>query len=114
LEVVQKRARVSFASRVAFAEIALHRKRTKTPPGFKDEGDGDFFVWVDLLSGLQQAQEAGETFAKVVLVTLDRKIDWMREGAAHPILVSEVRALFGVPFEIWNIDQLASEVASSS
>jgi hypothetical protein len=114
LEIIQNKADVPFVSRTAFAEIALHRKRTKTPPGFKDDGDGDFYVWADMLCGLHKAQIEGREFSKVAFISLEKKSDWMREGAAHPILVSEVQALLGVPFEIWNLDKLATAVAESA
>lgn len=111
LETLASRATVPYASRTKYQDIAHSRKSTKTPPGFKDEGDGDFFIWVDLLLGLQSAQTEKKAFARVVLVTEDKKIDWSRAGVAHPILVAEVKALFDVPFEVWTIDQLASEIA---
>lgn len=110
LELIQRKARVPYAPRLAFCEIAAHRKKTKTPPGFRDDGDGDFYVWIDMLFGLLQELESGRTFSKVALVSHDRKLDWMRDGAAHPILISEVRALTGAPFEIWSIEQLARAV----
>jgi hypothetical protein len=112
LEMLQKRAVVPYAPRLQFCEIAAQRKRTKTPPGFKDDGDGDFFIWVDLLKGLQQARHAGQLFERVVFVSQDQKLDWSRAGIAHPILVSEVQALVDVPFEIWTIDKLAMEIGS--
>ena len=114
LETIRGKAYVPFVSRTAFSEIALHRKRTKTPPGFKDEGDGDFYVWADMLCGLYKAKSEGREFSKVVFISLEKKSDWMREGVAHPILVSEVQALLGVPFEIWNLDKLAAAVAESA
>jgi hypothetical protein len=112
LEVLRQKAVVPYASRMLFSEIAAQRKKTKTPPGFRDVGDGDFYVWVDLLTGIQQARASGQSFSRVVLVSHDRKIDWMREGVAHPILISEVQALVGAPFEIWSIKRLADEIAS--
>lgn len=114
LEMLQKRALVPYAPRLQFSQIAIQRKKTKTPPGFKDDGDGDFFIWVDLLKGVHQALAAGNTFGRVVFVTHDRKVDWSRAGVAHPILVAEVRALAGLPFEIWNLDQLATEITRAS
>jgi hypothetical protein len=114
LEMLQKRAFVPYAPRLQFREIAAQRKKTKTPPGFKDDGDGDFFIWVDLLTGLQQARAAGQAFDRVVLISHDQKVDWSRAGIAHPILVAEVKALVGVPFEIWNIDKLAGEIAQAT
>lgn len=111
LDVLLERALVSYAPRLRYQEMAALRKRTKTPPGFRDDGDGDFFVWIDLLTGLQHAQVRRQEFSRAVLVSLDRKVDWSRAGSAHPILVAEVKALLGVPFEIWTTDKLASEIA---
>jgi len=114
LEFLAKRALVPYAPRLRYKEIAAIRKRTKTPPGFRDEGDGDFFIWVDLLHGLQQAQLNKHSFSRVVLVSLDKKIDWSREGIAHPILVAEARALLNVPFEMWTLNDLAREVSAAT
>ena len=84
-----------------------------TPPGFRDNGDGDFFIWVDLLTGLLEAQALGKEYRRVALVSLDKKVDWSRAGIAHPILVAEVRTLLNVPFEIWTIDRLSAEIAKA-
>lgn len=111
LEMLRKRAVVPYVPRLMFREIAAQRKNTRTPPGFKDDGDGDFFIWADLLRGLQQARQGGGHFERVVLVTHDQKPDWSRAGVAHPILVAEVQALMSVPFEIWTIDRLSAEIA---
>nr|CAD6603980.1 hypothetical protein RTCK_01501 [Rhizobium sp. TCK] len=110
LEALERKALVPHAPRQPFIQIAAMRKRTKTPPGFKDDGDGDFFVWVDYLMGLHQAKAEGKHFDKAVLVSMDRKLDWSREGTAHPILAAEVRALYEVPFEMWTIEKLAEEI----
>lgn len=112
LEAIQAKARVPYASRAKFADIAAQRKRTKTPPGFKDDGDGDFYIWIDLLLGLCEARAAGEAFDRVVLVSQDRKADWMRESVAHPLLASEVNSLLSVPFEIWSLQKLADEIGA--
>ncbi|MBR1086828.1 hypothetical protein JQ621_04985 [Bradyrhizobium manausense] len=111
LEVLTRKASVSYAPRAPFHDIGILRKKTKTPPGFRDDGDGDFYIWVDLLIGLLQAQLEGGNYQRVVLVSLDKKVDWSRAGVAHPILVAEVRALLQVPFEIWTIEKLAKEIA---
>jgi hypothetical protein len=114
LDMIKKKATVPFARRSLFSGIAAQRKQTKTPPGFRDVGDGDFFVWVDLLTGLQQSKAIGRGFNRVALVTHDRKIDWSLEGTPHPILSAEIHALFGVPFEIWSIERLSKEVNSAT
>lgn len=110
LDLLKDKALVPYATRLKFSEIALHRKQTKTPPGFRDDRDGDFFVWVDFMLGLKQAKGAGKEFKRAVLVTSDEKIDWTRYGAAHPILCSEIKALVGVPFEIWSIKKFVKQV----
>jgi len=113
LEFLRQRASVPYTSRTNLRDIALQRKKTKTPPGFKDDGDGDFFIWADFLTGLQWAAAKGATFARAVLVTRDQKLDWSRAGIAHPILVAEVRALLGVSFEIWNDEKLSLEITKA-
>lgn len=110
LEMLQSRASVPYASRTPLMDVAAYRKRTRTPPGFKDDGDGDFFIWADFLTGLQLARAEGVPFSRAILVTRDQKVDWSRSGVAHPILTAEVKALLGVPFEIWNDDKLSSEI----
>lgn len=110
LETLKACARVSFAPRKELHELAIQRKRAKTPPGFKDDGDGDFLVWADALWGLMQAQCEGSHFDSVILLTNDKKIDWCRGGTAHPILYAEIRAILGVHFEIWTLDRFADAV----
>jgi hypothetical protein len=95
-----------------FCDIALSRKRTKTPPGFKDEGDGDFYLWVEFLYGLLNARDAGQTFSHAVILTQDKKTDWSRDNIAHPILMAEVQKLVEVPFDVLTIDQFFSEISS--
>ena len=113
LDVLADRALVPFVERSVYFDVARSRDATKTPPGFRDLGDGDFYVWADLLRGLQSALAADQSFTKVVLVSQDRKIDWSREGTPHPILAAEVTALTGASFEIWTIDQLRSKVSEA-
>jgi hypothetical protein len=106
LDVLKTKAVVPFAPRERFSRTAKSRKMTKTPPGFKDPGDGDFFVWADLLVGLRRAQRSGADFGRVVMVTMDQKIDWSRGGTPHPILSAEIKALTGATFETWNLEKL--------
>jgi PIN like domain len=110
LEMLQSRASVPYASRTGLLDVAAYRKRTRTPPGFKDDGDGDFFIWADFLTGLQIERAEGASFSRVILVTRDQKLDWSRSGVAHPILAAEVHALLEVPFEIWNDEKLSTEI----
>lgn len=110
LSVLKEKALVPFAPRSLFREIANIRNSTKTPPGFRDAGDGDFYIWVDFLYGLKMAQSKGAKFSRAVLVTDDKKIDWSRKGSAHPILVAEAHAFLSVPFEIWSRGRLIKEI----
>jgi hypothetical protein len=108
--IFKEKATVAFAPRILFQEIALQRKNSRTPPGFMDSGDGDFYVWLDTLTALDRARREGKAFDRVVLISLDKKVDWSREGVAHPILVAELRSLFGCSFEIWTPDKLAEQI----
>lgn len=110
LETLSEKAIVPFAPRMAFHLAAEHRKRVKTPPGFRDDGDGDFYVWVDLLFGLLSLPETVEVPSNLILVSNDGKIDWCREGEAHPILCAEAKSLLGIDFEIWTLDKFAQAV----
>lgn len=101
---------VPFVPRSRFYRLAQARNATKTPPGFQDPGDGDFFVWADFLYGLKIAAHKGHQFERVVFVTNDVKKDWQREGIPHPLLLAEVRTLFGLDFEVWMLDDLAKRV----
>lgn len=108
--IFKKKATVAYAPRMLYQEIALQRKASRTPPGFLDHGDGDFYVWADILTALDVARREGKQFDRVVLISLDKKVDWSREGVAHPILVAELQALFACPFEIWTPDKLADQI----
>lgn len=110
LSILKDKAVVPYCPRPRIHDIAAHRKSTKTPPGFKDHGDGDFFIWADLLYGLRCMQVDGTEFSKVVLVTNDTKKDWSREGKAHPILSAEMAALLSVKFETWTLDKLIKAI----
>jgi len=110
LETLVEKAIVPYAPRSAFHLVAEHRKRVKTPPGFRDDGDGDFYVWVDLLFGLLSIVGTVEAPSKLILVTNDGKIDWCREGEAHPLLCAEAKALLGMNFEIWTLDKFSQAV----
>jgi hypothetical protein len=110
VSLLSEKALVPFCRRNDFSSIAAIRKRTKTPPGFKDELDGDFFVWADLLLGVAILEKQGFSPSRVVLVTNDGKIDWSRSGVPHPILTAEMKALCGANFEIWSLDKLTQLV----
>lgn len=104
LEALMAKAEVTYVPRAEFAALAEARRRTKTPPGFEDGGDGDFYVWSDFLYGLKRADPM--SFDEVVLVTNDVKKDWSRAGIAHPVLSAEVEALIGKPFRLWTVERL--------
>lgn len=110
IELLQEKALVPFVPRTSLANVASARKRTKTPPGFKDDLDGDFYVWADLLLGLAQLKEIMPDLQRVILVTLDKKIDWSRDGVPHPILTAEITAICGATFETITIDALAKRL----
>lgn len=107
VELLQERALVTYVPRTLLEPTAQTRKKSKTPPGFKDDLYGDFFVWADLLLALGQIQDAGFTIRRVILVTLDKKIDWSRAGVPHPILSAEIAAMCNAEFEILSVDHLA-------
>lgn len=111
METLAEKAIVPFAPRTAFHLVAEHRKRVKTPPGFRDDGDGDFYVWVDILFGLLSITVTGEVPSRLILVTNDGKIDWCREGEAHPLLCAEAKVLLGTDFEIWTLDKFSRAIA---
>jgi hypothetical protein len=110
LEMLSEKAISSQVDRAAFSPLAAMRKRFKAPPGFKDDGDGDFFVWVELLNGLLMAKEQSRHFDSVLLVTDDTKKDWSTGGTPHPILAAEVRALVDVPFYVMPLADLKKAV----
>ncbi len=91
--------------------IAQQRQAVKAPPGFRDGGSGDFFVWAEFLLGLRIAGDRGEGCAHAVLVTDDTKRDWSTDGTTHPYLRAEVSAWTGATFETWTIDMLRAHVA---
>jgi len=112
LRSLESSALCCYVPRSQFAPLAHVRKRTKTPPGFKDELEGDFFVWADFLYGLLhwQLRTPNNGFSEVILVTEDKKKDWSLSGTPHPILSSEVDALFKVPFRLWDLRTLSNAV----
>ena len=105
-KLLKTRGVVSYVPRSRFDKIAINRKRTKTPPGFMDDGDGDFYVWTELLYGLLKEKRKCRTFDSVVLLTNDSKKDWSRGGIPHPVLAAEVNTLFGVDFKVVTIEEL--------
>ncbi|GAN90671.1 hypothetical protein Gbfr_020_071 [Gluconobacter frateurii M-2] len=110
VDLLIEKARVPFVKRSLISGLAEVREKTKTPPGFKDGGDGDFFVWADLLLGLAELNKEGVVYRRVILVTLDKKIDWSRGGIPHPILSAEIHAISGAEFETITLDTLAKRL----
>ena len=105
-------AKTSSVPRQEFFSIATERQSTKTPPGFKDQGNGDFFVWVDTLFGLRKAQVDGIKFSRIAFITNDMKVDWQSNGNPHPVLAAEAQHYLGTPLEMWTVDKLATKISS--
>lgn len=105
LTALEEKAFVPYVPRTRFEKIARNRKLTKTPPGFQDTGDGDFFIWVEFLYGLLEAKDKKNDFTHAVLLTFDKKKDWSRDKISHPVLSAEIQELIGVPIEFWDLDQ---------
>jgi len=98
-------------SKSILAVAATERQATKTPPGFKDDGNGDLYVWAEFLLALLEGRDAGHDFDLAVLVTEDKKSDWGKGGEAHPVLVAEMHKLLGVRFETWDVAALTAFAA---
>ncbi|MFC4963136.1 PIN-like domain-containing protein [Alcaligenes sp. GCM10023179] len=113
LEMLRGRANVTYIPRERFHRIAENRKRTRTPPGFKDDGHGDFYIWAEFLFGLLKEKELNKEFNHIVFLTNDQKIDWSRNGIAHPILTAEIQATFNISLEIWNLEKLWNAINKS-
>lgn len=111
ITVFESRAAARFVPRDRFAALAEVRNSTKTPPGFKDVGNGDFYIWADFLYGLA---ESGGEFDVSILVTNDVKPDWSRNGFPHPILMAEAEAVSGKPFSIWTLPEFHGYVQKFS
>ena len=109
---ISKKAVVPYVPRSNFYNCAKVRKLTKTPPGYQDDQNnfGDCFVWFDFLYGLKLSKLKKEEFSNVIFVSNEKKHDWRRGSTAHPILLAEVKALFDIDFEIWNLDELAAGI----
>ena len=112
LTILRSSARTDYVPRDRFGRMASARKASKTPPGFKDDGDGDFLVWSDLLFSLLKAVEEGQEFASVVLLTNDTKKDWSSGGRPHPLLCAELDALVQKPLACWTLEEFISQLGS--
>lgn len=113
LTALKEKAIVAYANRSSFQHFADQRQKTKTPPGFKDTGDGDFYVWLDAMAGLYLAHSRQQKFTCVALVTMDKKKDWTSNNLAHPILCAEVRSMFNAKFAVWDLNRLEREVTAA-
>jgi len=113
LGIMQTKADIPFVPRDSFHDLGIVRRATKTPPGFKDTGLGDFFVWADFLLGVGRAQ-MDAPLAAVVFVTMDQKADWSRDGSPHPILQAEAEFVAKAPFSLWALSDLYKFVDSES
>ncbi|HCL3684777.1 PIN-like domain-containing protein [Pseudomonas aeruginosa] len=114
LKALEQKAIVPYVPRLRFCQMAAARKRTRTPPGFKDDGDGDFYVWLDLLYGLMKTKHQGVKFSHVIFVTNDAKVDWSRNGMPHPILAAEMEAAVGATLEVLKVEQFGTMIINKS
>jgi hypothetical protein len=115
LLTLQPIACVKFVDRQRFAGLAAIRKQTKTPPGFKDDSYGDFFVWADGLLGVLEHARSNQPLNALIMLTGDKKSDWMSKGGKpHPILVAEVASLLGASLRLCDIDEFASMIETAS
>lgn len=110
LELLGQRATVSYVNRLKFFRLAEVRKVTRTPPGFKDDCFGDFYIWADGLLGVLMNTSTTASISQLIFVTEDKKKDWSTKEKPHPILHAEVMALFGIGLQLLDIQQLAEAI----
>lgn len=111
LDGLKSRALVPYVNREMFQKLAANRQSTKTPPGFRDKqgNDGDFFVWLDTLRGVQLISKKARP-TRLVFVTNDKKDDWSRDGMPHPVLAAELRAVCGLKLCILDLKKFLTLV----
>lgn len=116
LDALQAKAEVPYVNREKYQSFALHRQNTKTPPGFRDKAgnDGDFFVWLDALRGVQIIRKSGARPEWLVFVTNDKKEDWSRDGMAHPLLTAELQAACAMRLCIVDLDKFVKLVEKTT
>lgn len=90
----------------AVTKDAEERFRTKTPPGYMDEGKDNETKYGDVVLWHQLCQRASETHRPVVLVADDQKADWVWEVRGktigpRPELVAEMSEQAGVGFHLY-------------
>lgn len=107
LSAFQKLATSRFVERTRFLPVAEVRHITKTPPGFKDDGHGDFFIWADGLYSLMISLYRRPRVDHLVVLSGEKKSDWMSGDCPHPLLSAEVRAIFGASMEICDLKSFA-------
>ncbi|WP_280181428.1 PIN-like domain-containing protein [Nocardia farcinica] len=112
LLILEENATCRFVPRSRFISLANFRKRTKTPPGFRDDGDGDFFIWADFLFSLLtwSSPDRSGGFSHVILLTNEKKPDWSTNGRPHPILAAEVNCLFKARLDLWDLETFIDAV----
>lgn len=103
-----KIATISEVPRSRFYAYAEQRKKLKTPPGFEDSGNGDFFIWLDFLYAIRQSKY--ETASHAILVTDDTKRDWSKGSVPHPVLAAEMELFTQLSFETWTLDKLSETI----
>lgn len=113
LDFLRGRATFCEVPRSIFEKYYRVRKETKTPPGFKDRGAGDYYVWLDFLYGMKLAKNDGQNFRRSILITDDRKPDWVRGGVPHPTLSAECSSYVGSVLEIHSLRWLEEATKES-
>lgn len=103
---LSSRAVLSEVPRSRFFAYAQQRKTLKTPPGFEDSGNGDFFIWLDFLYAIRTRASRVSPGALAIMVTDDRKKDWSKGAVPHPTLAAEMESYTGLQFETWTLEKL--------
>lgn len=109
---IAARAFLSEVPRSRFHPYAEQRKKLKTPPGFEDEGYGDFFIWLDFLFGIRMTESRLGSESIAVMVTDDKKKDWSKGGVPHPVLAAEMEDYAGRQLETWTLQRLWEQIAA--
>lgn len=103
---LKENAIIETIPRYKIKKYADIRKAHKHPPGFKDEGDGDFYIWSDFLYSLLLFSYLGQDVDRdsfmnhVIFLSDDVKIDWSLNGLIHPMLSAEIISAVGRDVDI--------------